>query len=92
MFMPTELLRENIEELARARLLASSYADVRRVMCESEHGILTLRGIVTSYFHKQLAQEAVRGLIGRPAILNCVEVVDVLSHDLRISRGAIARI
>jgi osmotically-inducible protein OsmY len=60
---------------AALQLQSSSNAMLRSVTCEFRDGALLLRGQVTSYYLKQLAQEAVRSLAGVGAIINCVEVV-----------------
>jgi osmotically-inducible protein OsmY len=64
-----------IAEIARSRLRASAYASVRTLQCEHHEGVLVLRGRVSSYYLKQMAQEAVRNLHGVELILNAVEVV-----------------
>lgn len=61
--------------LARQRLRDSAYPDLRQVECECDKGVLVLRGRVSSYFHKQLAQEAVHGLRGNGGFVNRIEVV-----------------
>ena len=43
--------------------------------CEVRNGILYLRGTVTSFYLKQLSQEAVRTLEGIVSISNDVEVI-----------------
>jgi osmotically-inducible protein OsmY len=48
------------------------------VSCECEHGVVFLRGRVQSYYHKQLAQEAVGKIDGVAQVVNEVEVVDLL--------------
>jgi osmotically-inducible protein OsmY len=64
-----------IAEMGRARLLACPYHALRSVFCEFRHGILTLRGSLPTFFHKQMAQEAVIGLNGVSQIVNQIEVV-----------------
>jgi hypothetical protein len=66
---------EKVLELAKARLAACSYHAVRTVLCEFRHGLLILRGRLPSFFHKQVAQEAVAGLTGMERIVNQIEVV-----------------
>jgi hypothetical protein len=56
----------SVLEAARSRLQGSLYPAIRRVNCTYEHGTLRLHGRLHSYFHKQLAQEAV---VGRPRFL-----------------------
>jgi hypothetical protein len=73
-----------IADHARSRLRASPYLGVRTLDCEFHEGVLVLRGRVTSYYHKQMAQEAVRNLRHVELIINAVEVVPrglVHSHD-----------
>ena len=65
-----------VVETADKRFRASSYVVLRSIVCEFHEGVLVLRGRVTSYYLKQLAQELVRDLDGIGAILNVVEVQD----------------
>jgi osmotically-inducible protein OsmY len=65
-----------IERDAKRRLLKSSYPPVQRVSCDFHEGILVLRGHVSSFFHKQVAQEAVRDVAGVDKIVNVIEVHD----------------
>lgn len=46
----------------------------QRLHCETRDGNVTLRGTVTSYYQKQMAQEAVRRLQGVERIDNHLEV------------------
>jgi osmotically-inducible protein OsmY len=43
-------------------------------LCDYHEGALILRGDVPSYFLKQLAQEAVRGVEGVEEIVNRIQV------------------
>lgn len=63
-----------VEKDARRRLTRSSYRSVRDVACEYHEGILVLRGHVSSFFLKQLAQEAVREVAGVDKVVNVIEV------------------
>jgi osmotically-inducible protein OsmY len=65
-----------IEKDAKRRLLKSSYRSVQGVSCDFHEGILVLRGHVSSFFHKQLAQEAVRDVAGVDKVVNVIEVHD----------------
>ena len=64
-----------IASAARVKLRASAYPSVHNIQCEYHEGVLVLRGRVASYFHKQLAQETVRGVAGVGEIINVVEVM-----------------
>lgn len=70
-----DLVVDDIVEIAEERLRATRYPQLRRIDCSCCRGLLILRGSVTSYFQKQLAQETLRNLPGKRSILNEVEVV-----------------
>ncbi|MBN2292086.1 MAG: BON domain-containing protein [Pirellulales bacterium] len=59
---------------AKDHLKKNPYPDIRNVSCNCDRGVLVLRGNVSSYHHKQVAQEAVFGLDGVTRILNEIEV------------------
>ncbi len=65
----------DVTEEARERLRRSPYMPVRSLSCEFERGVLRLRGSLSSFYQKQLAQEAVVGLSGVEEIVNEVAVV-----------------
>lgn len=56
------LAAANVTREAERRLGASCYEALRKISCRVRRGALLLTGEVPSYFHKQLAQEALRGL------------------------------
>ncbi len=61
---------------ARKRLKSTSYPSIRRLSCEcDDQGVLYLRGRLSSYYQKQLAQEAVADLPGVVQIENQAEVI-----------------
>lgn len=51
----------------------------RRLRFETEAGRVTLRGVVQSYFQKQMAQEALRHVDGVHEIFNELEVTAMVS-------------
>ena len=53
----------------------SGYSELRRVACDFQDGVLTLRGRVFSYHLKQLAQALVLELKGVRELDNRLEVV-----------------
>ena len=63
-----------IVELAQRLLRDQSYSQLLYLRCDYHAGVLTLRGAVSSYFLKQMAQTAVGGLRGVGAIINRIEV------------------
>jgi hypothetical protein len=65
----------NVTEKARERLKCSPYYAVRSLSCDFDGGVLRLRGRLTSFYHKQVAQEAVAGIIGVSEVVNEIDVV-----------------
>jgi hypothetical protein len=72
---PFATLFQEIAEVARAALRRSSYCELRDVECDFSGGILTLRGRVSSYHLKQIAQASVANVPGVVEVHNRVEVV-----------------
>lgn len=66
-----------VVELGHARLAACPYHVLRSVLCEFQHGVLILRGRLPTFFHKQMAQEAVGGLDGVRQVVNEIEVTSL---------------
>ena len=63
-----------ILEAAMERLRASPYKAMRRVSCECKHDVLFLRGRLSSFHEKQVAQEVVSGVSGVTQVVNEIEV------------------
>jgi osmotically-inducible protein OsmY len=72
--VPLVKQREAIEALVEARMRHSGYYELREVSCDFHEGVLTLRGCVTSYYLKQLAQSLVLRLEGVEELNNRLEV------------------
>ena len=66
---------DEVTEAAMDRLRRTSYRALRALSCEYDRGVLFLRGQLPSFYQKQLAQEAVIGLIGVARVVNETEVV-----------------
>ena len=66
--------RDEIGEASRRCLLQSPYPLLRNVACRCRRGVLFLRGRLPNYYHKQLAQEAVRRVAGVTRIVNQIEI------------------
>jgi osmotically-inducible protein OsmY len=73
--VPLQEQTEIAQELAQRQLRGAYHHEVRRVSCELHEGVLTLRGQVSSYYLKQIAQALVHGLDGVEVIHNQLEVV-----------------
>lgn len=65
---------EEVVKEAQACLEQSAYSLLRQVLVEYERGVLFLRGTLPNYYHKQLAQEAVRRVDGVAHVVNEIEV------------------
>jgi len=71
---PTTASAEALEA-ATACLERSPYLPIRSVSCEYDHGLLFLRGQVSCYYHKQIAQEAVSRIEAVTQVVNRIVVV-----------------
>lgn len=67
-------LAAEAERDAQRRLKSSRYPALKNVACRMHRGELVLTGEAPSYFHKQLAQEALRTLALRYLISNQITV------------------
>lgn len=65
---------EKVIREAQECLDQSAYSLLRKVFVEYERGVLFLRGRLPNYYHKQLAQEAVRRVDGVAHVVNEIEV------------------
>jgi osmotically-inducible protein OsmY len=65
-----------IVALAEARLHASPYHSLRTISCIYNDGHLVLRGCLSTFFQKQLAQTAVAHIKGVERVINQIEVRD----------------
>ena len=68
----------SVTESARERLRSSPYMPVRSLACEFDRGVLRLRGRLSSFYQKQIAQQAVIGLSGVEEVVNEVVVGPML--------------
>jgi osmotically-inducible protein OsmY len=59
---------------ASCRLRRSGYHQLRRITFDFHEGVLTLRGIVSSFFLKQLAHALVANVEGVDEVANRLEV------------------
>jgi hypothetical protein len=69
-----ELAAASVEREAERRLKSSCYEALRKITCRVRRGVSVLTGEVPSYFHKQLAQEALRGLRPEYSLSNQIAV------------------
>lgn len=67
---------ETVRERAQMALTTSPVFDLRELSVEEVGDALLISGRVTSFYHKQLAQEAVRSVVGANSVLNQVLVAN----------------
>ena len=66
--------RDELAARVESHLRATSYAQLRDVSCETELGVLTLRGRVSTFYMKQIAQTLVREVPGVSQVVNLIQV------------------
>ena len=65
-----------VQAEAHSRLRKSGYHELHLVSCDFHEGVLTLRGRVSSFYLKQIAQELIRRLKGVEEVNNRLEVAE----------------
>ena len=65
---------KDVQKRAQKALLASPFYALRELRVEQDGDTLFIRGLVTSFYHKQLAQEVVRHAADGVDIVNSIEV------------------
>lgn len=61
-------------ERAQAALANSPFHELHGIRVDQQHGALALCGHVSSFYHKQLAQEVVRSVCCDVRLINEIEV------------------
>jgi osmotically-inducible protein OsmY len=69
--------RSELQKIVETVLARSTNFAGRNLRFEVQEDGLVLRGVVRSYYHKQLAQESLKSISGIPRIQNEIEVVSV---------------
>ena len=85
----SEIIRLETEIAARieTRLGCSAYRELRLVRCEFHEGVVTLRGVLASYYLKQMAQTVAREAAANCIVVNRIEVAEKCSRpETRHSR------
>ena len=65
---------DRLRAAAETRLGSSHHYAIRRIRCDVVSGVVVLTGVVSSYYIKQLAQEAVMGINYQSGVENRLEV------------------
>lgn len=74
-FPPNDVEPSLLEE-ANAAIGEAPHLRGRNIRLEAEHNRIVITGTVPSFFLKQLAQEAIRSVVGINEICNEVRVID----------------
>ena len=69
--------RSELRGIVQSALARSLYLSGKNLRFEVHEDGVVLRGVVRSYYHKQLAQESLKSIAGLPRIHNEIEVVTV---------------
>ena len=69
-----ESKQHDIAQAASMVLASSSVRDLRRVRVDRTENQIELSGTVSSFYHKQLAQEAIRSVAAGMQVVNRVDV------------------
>lgn len=76
------LVRERVLQEVDSRLRHSSYPQLWRIRCEYHEGVLTLRGVVGSYFMRQIASASVADVHGVEEVSDRLEVRNLQSVQM----------
>ena len=71
---------DEVQPRARAALCNSPFYELRELQVEHRGDALLLSGCVSSFYHKQLAQEVVRSVCAGIKVINSIHVAE---QDLR---------
>ena len=71
--MATTVLDE-VQPRAQAALCNSPFYELRKLQVEQRNDALLLSGCVSSFYHKQLAQEVVRSVGSDMTVVNSIHV------------------
>ncbi len=81
---------QQVAAQAEAQLRSSPYLPLRKLRCEYNEGVLTIRGQVPTFYLKQLAQTRIRQVPGVEEINNRVEVAWPRPTPVASARAAVA--
>jgi hypothetical protein len=65
----------DVQPRAQAALANSPFYELHELRVEAHEEALMISGSVTSFYHKQLAQEVVRSVCKEIAVINSIDVV-----------------
>ena len=69
-----DLAAQNAQHRAQSASSDSAIPDLRDLRVEVDHESLIISGSVSSFYHKQVAQETVRAVVDEIAMVNSIHV------------------
>jgi hypothetical protein len=69
------LSSNDVQPRAQAALANSPFYELHDLQVENREGVLMISGAVTSFYHKQLAQEVVRSVCKEIEVVNSIHVI-----------------
>ena len=72
---------DTVHTRALAALAMSPFYELRELQVEQRDDVLSISGSVSSFYHKQLAQEAVRSVCADIKVINSIRVAS--EEDIR---------
>jgi osmotically-inducible protein OsmY len=72
---------DTVHTRAQAALAKSPFYELRELQVEQRDDALSISGSVSSFYHKQLAQEAVRSVCADIKVINSIRVAS--EEDIR---------
>jgi hypothetical protein len=73
--MPSATVPMQMQPRATAALAESPFDELRHLEVEQHDDALYISGTVSSFYHKQLAQEVIRSVCQGFALVNAIQVV-----------------
>ena len=78
----TAIAVEELQPRAQAALASSPFYELRELQVEWRDDALRLSGCVSSFYHKQLAQEVVRSVCRDTMVINSIRVEHEEEEDV----------
>ena len=69
-----EIVFDEVQPRAQAALANSPFYELRDLQVEQRDGTLCISGCVSSFYHKQIAQEVVRSVCVGAEVINSIRV------------------
>ena len=86
--MTISSLTTDLQGRAQAALATSPFYELRDLRVERQDSSLLISGVVTSFYHKQLAQEVVSSVCKDAEVMNAIRVEEDVAENAGPSPGA----